>query len=357
MVLWSKLMVDVLIIGAGQAGLGTARALLKKGVGCIAYERHNRVGDSWRERYDSLVLFSPRCLDNLPDLAMSGDPDGYPTKDEIADYLELYSQTFALPIVTGEGIVHLENKNGLFVARTERGTLVEAKAVIVAAGAFQKPKIPDLAHRLAGNVIQFDAAGYRRPDQLPLGRVAVIGGGATGRQLAVEIVASHKVWLSTGRLQFIVPQRIAGRDVIWWFNHLGALRADKASLFGRLVRLRDAYPGWNLRSRALKRAGIHVVKRIVYADGDRLQFADGATGIFRTIIWATGYEDDTSWLVVPGATDVYGRILEDRGISPVPGLFYVGRSWQNNRASALLCGVGDEADAIVTPAIAYINNS
>ncbi len=350
-------MVDVLIIGAGQAGLGTARALQKKGISFIVYERHKRIGDSWRERYDSLILFSPRCFDNLPGLVMSGDPDGYPTKDEIADYLELYAQTFALPVVTGEAIIDLASNNGLFIAHTERETLIEAKAVIVAVGAFRKPKIPDLACRLSGDVIQFDAVSYRRPGQLPSGRVAIIGAGATGRQIAAEVAATHKVWLSCGRPQFIVPQRILGRDATWWFNRLGALHADKNTLFGRLVRLRDAFPGWHLRSRALKRAGIHVVKRVVYADGEQLNFADGATGMFRTVIWATGYQDDTSWLSVPGAIDDRGHVLEDRGVSPVSGLLYVGRSWQNNRASALLCGVGDEADAIVKPLLAHIYNS
>jgi putative flavoprotein involved in K+ transport len=192
-------LVDVLVIGAGQAGLAAARALQQTKLTSRVYERHERVGDAWRRRFDSLVLFSPRRYSHLPERPMPGDPDGYPTKDEMGGYLESYARSFNLPVATGEGIVRLSLTDGRFTARTSRGNLLEASAAIVAAGAFQHPRIPAFARRLAGRVVQLDASTYRHPGQLPSGRVAVVGAGGSGRQIALEVSATRPVWLSTGR--------------------------------------------------------------------------------------------------------------------------------------------------------------
>jgi putative flavoprotein involved in K+ transport len=348
-------MVDVLIVGGGQAGLAAARAMQKIGSSFSVYERHGRIGDSWRGRWDSLTLFSPRRFDCLPERPMSGDPDGYPTKDEMADYLESYARGFDLPVVTGEGVTRLTCDQGHFAARTSQGAVLEAAAVIVATGAFQRPRRPAFARRLAKHVGQFDAATYRCPAQLPRGRIAVVGGGGSGRQIALETADSHEVWLSTGRMQIIVPQCLAGTDIIRLFIRLGVLRADKRSIVGRLVRLREVIPGWHLTGRALKERGVRLVRRTVNATDDRLQFADGASAAFAAVIWAAGYEDDTSWLAVSGALDAHGNIVEERGVSPVPGLFYLGRSWQNSRSSALVCDIGTEAENLVKQVSAYVS--
>ena len=194
-------------------------------------------------RYNFLVLFSPRRLDSLPDLPMTGDPDGYPGKDEIADYLENYARIFELPVVTGDGIEHLVSRNRRFVASTSQGAVLEATAVVVAGGAYQRPKIPDIAQGLTKNIAQFDSSTYRHPGQLLPGRVAVVGGGATGRQIFLESAASHEVWLATGRRQIITPQRLLGSDITCLFYHLGFLHADKNSFVGRLGRFRGGYLG------------------------------------------------------------------------------------------------------------------
>jgi putative flavoprotein involved in K+ transport len=187
--------VDVLVVGAGQAGLVTGYCLQHPGLSFVLYEYHPRLGDAWRHRYDALVLFSPRASSALPGLPLSGDPEGYPTKDDIADYLEHYAQAFALPVCTAEGIVCLA--------------------------------------RPAPHVVQLTAATYRCPAQLPPGRVLVVGDGASGRQIAAELVATHAVALSTGKPWQVVPQRVLGKDTLWWFDRLGALRADNDSRYGR----------------------------------------------------------------------------------------------------------------------------
>jgi putative flavoprotein involved in K+ transport len=278
---------------------------------------------------------------------MPGDPEGYPTKDEMADYLERYAQSFHLPVYLAEGIARLERSGWRFVAQTTRGQRVEATAVIVATGAFQQPIMPAFASKLAPDVMQLTAATYRWPAQLPLGCVLVVGDGATGRQIASELATTHAVTLSTGKPLQVVPQRLLGHDSMWWFDKVGALHADKATRFGRWVRAHDAIPGWHLRHAALRRQGVRIAPRTIDGLDKQVWFADRTTTTVDTVLWTIGYRDEVSWLHIPGAVDARSHFVEERGIAPVPGIFYVGRSWQNNRASALLCGVGREAAAIV----------
>jgi putative flavoprotein involved in K+ transport len=346
-----------LVVGAGQAGLVTGYFLKDTGLSFRLYDHHPRIGDAWRQRYDSLVLFSPRTYSALPGLPLRGDPEGYPTKDELADYLERYAQTFHLPVQTGDGVVRLERQERHFLACTATGQHVTAWAVVVATGAFQQPMVPAYARQLAPDIVQLTAATYRRPAQLPPGRVLVVGDGPTGRQVARELTATHEVVLSTGKSWQVVPQRLLGKDSLWWFDTIGALDADKDTRFGRWVRAHDVVPGWHLRRAALRRLGIRLVPRTVDATEKQLCFADGTAAMGDAVLWAIGYRDEESWLHIPAAVDAQGRYIEDRGLSPMPGLFYVGRSWQNNRASALLCGVGTEAATMVDRVVQYVRTT
>ena len=348
---------DVLVIGAGQAGLATGYWLNQRGVKFALIDGHRAVGDSWRERYDSLVLFSSRAYSALPGLALTGDPAGYPSKDEIADYLEHYARVMRLPIRMNEGVRSLECQDGAFVARTANGNRITAATVIIAAGPFQKAMVPEFARKIGGDVPQFTGNTYQRPAQLPAGRVLVVGDGPTGRQVSAELVATHEVWLSGGQFRVIVPQRFLGRDIIACFQTTGALRADKESLHGRFAHLFDPIPGWHLRRAALRQLGVKMLPRAVDADGRSIRFADGESESFDAIIWAIGYRDDASWLRIREAVNENGHYVEERGISPVPGLFHVGRNWQNNRASGLLTGVGNDAAAIVAEAVAFAQSS
>jgi putative flavoprotein involved in K+ transport len=338
---------DVLVVGAGQAGLATGAALQRTGLTFRLFDRAVRVGDSWRRRYDLLVLFSTRAYSSLPELRMAGDPEGYPSKHEIADYLESYANVLALPITLGDGIAQLTRGADGFGAVTDGGTHVTARAVVVAAGAFQRSTVPTFARGLSPDICQLAAETYRSPSQLPDGRVLVVGGGATGRQIAYELARVREVSLSTGQPINITPQRVFSRDVMAWFDALGFLRADKATAKGRFARAHESFPGWHLRSAALRRGGIRLHSRVVDGQADTLRFGDGSTDRFNAVIWAMGYRDDATWLQIPGAANSVGQFIQDRGVSPVPGLVHVGRSWQTSRASALVCGVAFDAAAIV----------
>jgi putative flavoprotein involved in K+ transport len=346
--------VDVLIIGGGQAGLATGRLLRDSALSFRIQERHQRIGDSWRGRHDSLTLFSSRAYCALPGLPLPGDPQGYPGKDEIADYLEQYARAFRLPVATGDAVTCLERGESRFMARTAGAGSILAKCVIVASGAFQEPLVPEFARRLAPEVVQLTPKTYRNPAQLPDGRCLIAGAGATGRQVALELAPARETWLSKGRGIVLSPQRFLGRDIIWWFDKLGSLRADKESFQGRMARRVDATPGLNLSLGALKRRGVRIAARTVGAEGRKVIFAGGRSEEFATVIWCMGYREDCSWIRIPGAVDETGRCVEQRGIAPVPGLFYVGRSWQNSRASALLCGVAADAAGIVKAAKSYL---
>lgn len=347
---------DVLVVGAGQAGLATGYWLKQRGVSFVLIDGQRTVGDSWRERYDSLVLFSSRAYSALPGLPLGGDPAGYPGKDELADYLEHYARLMRLPVRLNAGVASLERRNGSFLAHISTGEQITASAVIIATGPFQKPIVPSFAGKLREEVMQFTAASYRGPAELPRGRVLIVGDGATGRQVSAELAATHEAWLSGGKFRVIVPQRFLGRDIIACFDTTGALRADKQSLHGRFVQLFDPIPGWNLRRAALRRLGVKTVARAIDADGGEVRFADASSEAFKAVIWAIGYHDDSSWLHIAEAVDQNGRYIEDRGVSPVPGLFYIGRNWQNNRASALLAGVGNDAAGIADQAVAFVRS-
>jgi putative flavoprotein involved in K+ transport len=168
------------------------------------------------------VLFTPRAYSALLGLPVPGDPDGYPTKDEMADYLERYVGYFDLPVLTGTGIRSLTRLNGGFCAGTDAGEIIDARAVVLATGAFQRPAIPAISRQLSPEVLQLTPESYKRPGQLPSGRVLVVGDGATGRQIAVELAATHEVLLATGRPRRVSPERILGRSIFWWMDKLGA---------------------------------------------------------------------------------------------------------------------------------------
>jgi putative flavoprotein involved in K+ transport len=261
----------------------------------------------------------------------------------MADYLETYAAHFDLPVTTGTGIRQLERVDGGFRAVTEAGEPIYCRAVVLATGAFQRPAIPPISGGLSAEVTQLSPEDYKSPAQLPPGRVLVVGDGATGRQIALELAADHEVLLAAGRPRRVSPDLVLGKSVFWWMDKLGILRASRESAVGRYLMKVDPFPGKALELKRLRRQGVNVVGRLVRAEGNWVSFADGERAGVDAVIWATGYRDDADWVAIPEAKDPRGAYSHQRGISAVPHLYFIGRSWQWTRGSALLAGVGADA--------------
>ncbi|MGH3057849.1 MAG: flavin-containing monooxygenase [Gaiellaceae bacterium] len=332
---------DVIVIGAGQAGLAMGYFLARQGRRFVILDGADSIGAAWRDRWDSLVLFTPRRYDALPGLAFPGDPDGYPTRDEVIAYLERYAATFELPVELGNAVTSLTAADGRFVAEVGDRRL-EADQVVVATGPFQVPYVPALADRLAPDVFQTHSTGYRRPGDLPEGRVLVVGGGNTGFQIAKELSATRSVHLAVGSRQKPLPQRFLGRDLFWWLTKLGLLRKTVDSRLGRRMRGRDFLIGSSPRE-LRRRIGVDLKPRLVGVSGRTAAFADGSELEVDAVVWATGYRPDHSW-IEPAAADAEGHVVHRRGVTEVPGLYVLGLTWQHTRGSALLGWVKDDAE-------------
>lgn len=337
----------VLIIGSGQAGLAAAYRLRQKGIAFRIVERSDGIGDSWRRRYASLTLFTPRCFSALPGLALEGDPEGYASRDEFADYLERYATVHHLSVLVGVGVERLErHADGTFEADLATGNSLQAQNVIISTGGFQRAVVPPLAAGLDEDVQQLTSETYREPSSVAPGTVLVVGDGASGRDIAAELGASHRVFLATGKPRRLFPERILGRSIWWWLSRAGLMKAGRESFIGRRMRRADPFPDRDRSFASLTRRGVTIVPRLDHAVVRQVQFAGGRTETIDAVVWAVGYRDDTAWVAVPGAVDSSGRFVEQAGVSPVPGLYFVGRPWQRNRASGLIMGVGDDAHLI-----------
>jgi putative flavoprotein involved in K+ transport len=334
---------EVIVIGAGQAGLAIAHFLSRQGRSFAILEAGEAVGTAWRERWDSLRLFTPRCYDALPGLPFPGEPDGYPTRDEVVSYLTTYAETFQLPIRFSAPVTSLVASQDGFVL-VAGGRTIAAEQVVVATGPFQTPAMPQVARELADDVVQMHSVGYRRPSDLPGGHVLVVGGGNTGFQIAKELSATRDVTLSIGTRQTPLPQRLLGRDLFWWLTKLGLLDKDLDSRFGRRARNRDTLIGSSPRE-LRRRPHVTMKPRATRASGRTVGFADGSELSVDAVIWATGYRTDYSWIRLP-ILDEGGKPRHRRGVTDFPGLFFLGLSWQHTRGSALLGWVKGDAEFI-----------
>jgi putative flavoprotein involved in K+ transport len=335
---------EVVVVGAGQAGLAMGYFLAHQGRRFVILERAPEIAPAWRERWDSLTLFTPRRYSPLPGLPFPGDPDGYPTRDEVIAYLDRYAETFDLPIEFNSEVKKLELGDGGRFRLAVDGRTSTADQIVVATGPFQTPYVPKLADRLADDVFQTHAVGYRRPDEVPSGTVLVVGGGNTGFQIAKELSATHKVALSIGSRQTPLPQRLLGRDLFWWLTKARILDKTVESRLGRKLSTRETLIGSSPRE-LKRRYGVELKPRVVEADGHAVRFEDGSQLEVSAVIWATGYRPDYSWIKLP-IFDEVGRLRHRRGVTNVPGLYFLGLTWQHTRGSALIGWVKDDAEFI-----------
>ena len=345
---------DVLVIGAGQAGLAAAYHLGRGPNSFVVLDGAARVGDSWRRRYACLTLFTPRRFSSLPGLKMPGDPEGYADRDEFAAYLEDYARHWKLPVQTETRVVELSREaGGLFAATTRDGRVLRARSIIVATGAFMEPAPPPIAKDFDPAIIQLDVAKYQAPDGVPPGTALVVGDGASGRDIAMELAPTRRTLLASGKPRRLLPESLLGRNVWWWLSRLGLMTAGANSLVGRVMRRADPFPSRGRAAEDLGRAGVKLRPRLVGAKGQHAVFADGRTEQVQAIIWATGYRDRFDWLEIDGALSAVGSPMQTAGISVVPGLFFLGRPWQRNRASSLIMGAGEDASIVVYHALTF----
>ena len=333
--------VDVLVIGGGQAGLAMGYHLAQSGRSFQIVDAGAETGEAWRSRWDSLRLFTSGRYDNLPGLPFPAGPDTYPGKDDVASYLQAYAAKFGLPVRLNTNVTSLTRSDGGYVAKAGDEAL-EARQVVVATGPFQVPFIPPIAEALDPGVHQIHSAHYRRPETLPAGKVLVVGAANSGGQIAAELSATHHVELSVGQRLPAIPQRPLGRDIWAWTT---ALRLDKvtaSSRLGRRLAGRDQVIGPGPRQLA-RRHGIRIRPRAAGAAGRTVTFADASAADFDAVVWASGFRADHTWIDIPGVTDGRGRIRHQRGVTPSPGLYMLGLTWQHTRGSALLGWVGGDA--------------
>jgi putative flavoprotein involved in K+ transport len=332
---------DVVVVGGSQAGLAMAWHLQRQGLRFVVLEAGPEVGHVWRSRWDSLKLFTPAQYDNLPGMAFPAPADTYPTKDPVADYLQTYAKAFDLPVRLDAKVTELRRlEDGSFEVYTGDATY-QARQVVVATGPFQVPFVPPQAAKLDPSVTQVHSADYRNPQALPDGPVLVVGGGNSGFQIAEELAATRQVDLSIATTYPMLPQRLAGRDLFWWLSRLGLLRVTVTSRPGRRMSRRDFVIGTNRRR--LERARVRFRPRLVDADGRTVRFADHSLlEDIGVVVWATGYRPDYAWIHIPEVVRE-GYVVHRRGVTKVPGLYFLGLSWQHTRGSALLGFVNDDA--------------
>jgi putative flavoprotein involved in K+ transport len=333
-------LVDVVVVGGSQSGLAMAWHLAQQGLRFVVLEAAPELGHVWRSRWDSLTLFTPSQYDALPGMAFPAPADTYPTKDPVADYLQAYAAAFQLPVLLNARVTGLSQTDDGFEVRTAQDAF-RARQVVVATGPFQIPFVPPQARGLDPSVAQVHSADYRNPRSLPEGPVLVVGGGNSGFQIAEELAATRQVDLSIATPYPMLPQRLAGRDLFWWLTRLGLLRVTVTSRPGQRMSRRDFVIGTNRRR--LEGKGVRFRPRLVDADGRTVRFADHHlledVGV---VVWATGYRPDYAWLHIPSVLRE-GHVVHRRGVTAVPGLYFLGLSWQHTRGSALQGFVADDA--------------
>lgn len=333
--------VEILVIGGGQAGLVMGRILTERGHSVLIADSGPEVGHSWRSRWESLKLFTASQYNGLPGMAFPAAPDTYAGKDEVADFLKSYADRFDLPVRLGTTVRRLSRfEDGRYRAETTTGPL-DADKVVVATGPFQVPVIPSISGGLDPTVTQLHSTAYKVPEDLPNGRILIVGAANSGQQIALELSASRKVDIAVGQKLPTLPQRPFGRDLWWWLTTTRIARISVSSRLGQRLSQRDVVIGGGLRE--LRRHEVGVRPRVVSADGREVTFESGETADYDGIVWATGFRVDHSWIDIAEVKDEAGHMRHTRGVTESPGLYLLGMTWQHRRTSALLGWVAEDA--------------
>ena len=333
--------VDVLVVGGGQAGLAMGYYLADRGLSFLIADANPEVGHMWRSRWQSLKLFTAGQYNDLPGMAFPAAPDSYPGKDEVADFLAAYAAKFELPVRLNTTVTRLSRgDDGRYLAETTTGP-IEAGQVVVATGPFQETFTPEVAKRLDPELRQIHSAAYHGPEDLPEGRVLVVGAANSGQQIALELAQTRQVEIAVGQKLPTLPQRPLGRDIWWWLMATRLAKVPVSSRLGQRLSQRDVVIGGGLRE--LRANGVVVRPRVTDTDGRTIDFDGGESAAYDGVVWATGFRTDHSWIDVPAIKDAHGQVRHGRGVTDSLGLYVLGMTWQHTRTSALLGWVGLDA--------------
>jgi putative flavoprotein involved in K+ transport len=346
---------DVIVVGGGQAGLSVGYYLARRGLRFVILDAEDRVGDAWRKRWDSLRLFTPARFDALVGMPFPAPPDAFPTRDEMADYLEAYAKRFELPVRNGMRVESLTKRDGRYVVRAG-GQELEADQVVVAMASYQKPRTPPLATSLHPDIVQLHSSAYKNPEQLRQGPVLLAGAGNSGAEIAIELrQRGHDVWLA-GRAVGEAPVRMNS----FWGRWLGA-RFLLRFVFHRLLTIKTpmgrkarpkvmhgATPLIRTRLGDLRAAGVRTAARVAGVEDGRPVLEDGQVLDVANVIWCTGYHPSFSWIDLPIFDDA-GEPKHEGGVVPSqPGLYFVGLHFLYSMSSSMIHGVGRDAARITT---------
>ncbi len=339
--------IRAVVIGGGQAGLSVGYHLQHLGVPFVILDAEEQIGGAWRSRWDSLRLFTPARYDGLDGKPFPAPEHSFPTKDEMADYLEEYASDFGLPVRSGQTVRRLSRPSGFFVVETDDSRF-ETDNVVVAMSSWQKPKVPGFGTDLRSEIIQIHSADYRNPSQLRDGLVLMIGAGNSGAEIAMELAPRHEVLLSgpdTGHVPFRLESQVGRLLIPVVLRFLFHRVLTMSTPIGRraLPKMIDSgQPLVRTKPKDLVDAGIERAPRVMGVEDGWPVLEDGRALHPANVIWCTGFDPGFSWIDLPVFQD--GRVKHDRGVvAEVPGLFFVGLKGLFSVSSAEVHGVGRDA--------------
>ena len=344
--------IHTIVIGGGQAGLCVGYHLAKQGINFLILDASNRIGNAWRNRWDSLRLFTPARYVELPGMRFPGKGDAFPTKDQIADYLESYAERFQLPVQCGVKVDRLWKEGEHFVVDAGR-LRYEADNVVVAMADYQVPKIPAFAPDLEAGILQLHPQSYKNPWQLQEGGVLVVGVGNSGADIAIDVARSHQTWIAgkeSGHIPWDINTAFARNFAFRIIRFLGHHVLTLSTPVGRKKRpelLNRATPLIRVKPKDLIDADIQRAGRVIGVQDGKPLLEDGRTLAVKNVIWCTGYDHGFPWIKLPVRGED-GLPLHDRGVvTQVPGMYFVGLHFLYSMTSSTLFGIGRDANRIV----------
>jgi putative flavoprotein involved in K+ transport len=344
--------VNTIVIGGGQAGLATGYHLGRQGRSFVILEGSARVGDSWRNRWDSLRIFTPAKFSGLPGMRIPAPRWSFPTKDEMGDYLERYASEFGMDVRTGVRVDRVTKEGDAFVVTTSDGHRFEADNVVVATGSERTAKTPDFASDLGRDIVQLHSSAYKGPAQLADGSVLVVGCGNSGAEIGYEVSKTHTTYVS-GKPSAQIPAKhgpMMARTIFRVIRCMGLHVLNLRTPIGRKIQpkfIKTAAPLIRVKTKDLAKQGAELVGRTAGIENGRPVLDDGRVLDVANVIWCTGFREEWPWIDIP-VFGIDGRPVQYRGVvTDAPGLYFVGVRFQYAAASDVLPGVGRDAEYVV----------